>query len=360
MTIPAAIGLRLRKMNLELNRLETVFQKPELISSPPVLQLPTGTRCNLRCSFCTERGPGMDERYEDLSLDDFIHMSEGLNWASIVQLWGWGEPFLNPHYPAIFDYVTKNYPGIEINISTNGTLLDEAWQRKLLEFGNISVNVSINAATRNSYRRITGKDLFARLGENLRLFRMMREEYRGRARVLFSVSFVVIDENLQEMADFIDLAGDFGADHVQFMDLMHITSSAPAISAAPHGAAVRERLAEALARAAARGIGVGSFLPYAENDYLALDRYGNGAPVSVDGACLQVKPCYEPWKTMLVCSDGTATLCCRSGVVTGNLLKSGLDAVWNSDVYRYYRESVNSPAPPDVCRSCPVKMGISS
>jgi MoaA/NifB/PqqE/SkfB family radical SAM enzyme len=347
-------------MNLELNRLETVFQKPALISSPPVLQLPTGTRCNLRCSFCTERGPGVAERYADLTLDDFIPMSEGLNWASVVQLWGWGEPFLNPSYPAIFDYVTKNYPGIEINISTNGTLLDEAWQRKLLEYGNISVNVSINAATRKSYRRITGKDLFARLGENLRLFRKMREEYRGRARVLLSVSFVVIEENIQEIADFIDLAADFGADHVQFMDLMHITSSSPGISAAPHGEAVRERLAEALARAAARGIGVGSFLPYAENDYLALDRYGIGAPVSGDGACLQVKPCYEPWKTMLICSDGTATLCCRSGVVTGNLRKSGLVAVWNSDVYRHYRETVNSPSPPVVCRSCPVKMGISS
>ncbi len=355
------MGSKVREMNRELNRLETVFQKPSLVSSPPVLQLPTGTRCNLRCNFCTERGPAVDHGYADLTLEDFIPMAEGLNWASIVQLWGWGEPFLNPHYRAIFDYVSNSFPGIEINISTNGTLFDCAWQRRVLEHGRISVNVSVNAATRASYRCITGKDLFDRLCKNLRSFRAMREEYRGRARAFFSVSFVVTRDNLHEMTDFIELAADFGVDHAQFMDLMHISPSAPRISAAPLAQAVREGFAAALARAAARGISVGSFLPYAENDYLALDRYGGGcAHASDDDSTVPLKPCYEPWKTMLVCSDGTATLCCRSGVVTGNLRESGLEAVWNSEVYRHYRETINSQAPPEICRNCPVKIGISS
>jgi MoaA/NifB/PqqE/SkfB family radical SAM enzyme len=302
----------------------------------------------------------MENSYVDLTLEEFIPLAEGLSWASIVQLWGWGEPFLNPHYPAIFDYVAQNFPGIEINISTNGTLFDETWQTRLLEYGNISLNVSINAASRKSYRRIAGHDLFGRLGSNLRRFRVMREKYRGRARALFTVSFVVIEENLHEMADFIDLAADFGADHVQFMDLMHITPAAAAISAAPHGDAVRERFAEALSRAAARKIGVGSFLPYAENDYLAMDRYGSGGQVADAAAGRPVKPCCEPWRTMLVSSDGTATLCCRSGVVTGNVRKSGMEAVWNSQVYRHYRATVNSPAAPESCRACPLKLGMSS
>jgi len=360
MTLLPAVASRLREMNFELNRLETVFQKPQLVSMPLVVQLSTGTRCNLRCAFCTDRGPGTEAHYRDLTLDEFIPLTTGMDCSSTVQLWGWGEPFLNPHYGAIFDYVTEQYPGIEINISTNGTLFDETWQRRLLEYGNFSLNVSINAASKETYRLVAGQDLFGQMERNLRRFRALREEYRGTARTRLTVSFVVVRDNLHEMAAFVDLAARFAADHVQFMDLMHITTHCPDLSAADRAAAVKEHFGAAVERAAVHHIGIGSFLPYAGNDYLAMERYGSGAPVSDDGVCTTLQPCYEPWRTMLVGTDGMATLCCRSGVVTGNVRQTGIAGVWNGETYQAYRGAVNSPAPPEICRLCPVKLGISS
>lgn len=351
---------RQREMNLELARLESIFQKEQVASLPQVLQLPTGTCCNLRCIFCTDRSEAMAEQYRNLSLEQFIPLCDGLHWASVVQLWGWGEPFLNPEYGAIFDHVVEHFPGIEVNISTNGTLLDAQWQQRLLEYGNFSLNVSINAATASTYRLVTGTGLFDRVVGNLLSFRGMREQHAGRGKARFTVSFVVVRENLEEIPAFIDLAAKVGADHVQFMDLMEINRSFDAITPRDRGGRVKELFDEAQQRAAACGIAVGAFLPSADNDYLAMERYGGSIPDEGESRLEALKPCYEPWRNMLVSTDGTATLCCRSGVVTGNLRDQGLDAVWNSDVYQFVRRTVNSGTPPEVCRSCPVKMGISS
>ncbi|MBI5655297.1 MAG: radical SAM protein [Geobacter sp.] len=358
--IPAADrAARYRAMNCELNRLETIFMKERLVSMPPLVQLSTGTCCNLRCVFCTERGAGTEGFYRDLTLEEFMPLAEGLDLVSTVQLWGWGEPFFNPHYEAIFAYVTERYPGIEINLSTNGTLFDETWQRRLLDYGNTSVNVSVNAASRSIYELVSGRDLFDRVADNLRSFGRLRGEFREKTRSRFTVSCVVIDDNVHEMADFVDFAADVGADHVQFMDLMHLNVRCPAISAAGRGETVRERFAEARQRATTRQIGIGSFLPYAANDYLAMERYGSGIAIAGPDAPVPLQPCYEPWRSVMIGTDGTATLCCRTGAVTGNVRQSGLEAVWNSDVYRAFREVVNSPSPPEACRSCPVKLGMS-
>lgn len=358
MTLVAPMSVRVREMNLELNRMETIFQKERLVSAPLMVQLPTGTRCNLRCVFCTDRTPSMASAYRDLALEDFLPMAQGLETASTVQLWGWGEPLVNPDYGAIFDHVTSAYPGIQINISTNGTLFDAGWQRKLLDYGNFSLNVSVNAATRETYRQVAGVDLFGRVAANLRGFGR-RIGNRPGGCVQYSVSFVVVRENLHEIPAFVDLAAEFGAGHVQFMDMMNINPAFDALSAGSEGERVRELFAEALNCAAARGVSVGTFLPYGGRDYLAMEKYG-GTVAGGDGGGDALNPCYEPWRTMLVSTDGTASLCCRSGVVTGNLRDDGLDRVWNGDVYRFVRQTVNGPNPPEVCRSCPVKLGISS
>ncbi|GAM10168.1 putative mycofactocin radical SAM maturase MftC [Geobacter sp. OR-1] len=360
MTLGKPMSAKVREMNLELNRMETIFQKERLVSAPLMVQLPTGTRCNLRCIFCTDRTPAMAGAYRDLGLEEFIPMAHGLETAATVQLWGWGEPLLNPEYGAIFDYVTANYPGIQINVSTNGTLFDAAWHRRLLAYANFSLNVSVNAATRSTYRLVTGTDLFGRMAANLRGFgRRLRESAGGCSQ--YSVSFVVVRENLHEIPAFVDLAAEFGAGHVQFMDMMAINPSFGVISAGSEGGRVRELFAEALQRAAMAGISIGTFLPYGEHDYLAMDKYGGGAVAAAEAEePVALKPCYEPWRNMLVSSDGTASLCCRSGLVTGNLRNDGLEGVWNGDIYRFVRKTVNSADPPDVCRNCPVKLGISS
>jgi radical SAM protein with 4Fe4S-binding SPASM domain len=54
----------------------------------------------------------------------------------------------------------------------------------------------------------------------------------------------------------------------------------------------------------------------------------------------------------------TVSVCCRAKTVMGNVSQEGLSAVWNSQMYQYFRRTVHTDSPPDDCRYCPVKTGL--
>jgi hypothetical protein len=41
----------------------------------------------------------------------------------------------------------------------------------------------------------------------------------------------------------------------------------------------------------------------------------------------------------------------------GSMAREGVEAVWNNDAYRRFREQLESDDPPDVCRGCAVYQG---
>jgi MoaA/NifB/PqqE/SkfB family radical SAM enzyme len=41
----------------------------------------------------------------------------------------------------------------------------------------------------------------------------------------------------------------------------------------------------------------------------------------------------------------------------GNLLEQSLEEIWNGEVYRTYRRTINTFRPPAACLWCPVKTG---
>ncbi len=350
-------GGRVRQLNYELNRLETAYQRTCLVSYPPLIQISTGSRCNLKCVFCTDRSPRGGNEYRDLSFEEFLPVTEGLAYASTVQLNGWGEPFFNPDYERIFDYVAKNYGGIHIYISSNGTLLGERWQKRLLEYEDYSLNVSINAADPRTYRAVTGRDLFGKVMTNLQAFMIRRSGNGCHMRGRLSVSFVVVKDNLREMAAFVELAASVGVDLVQFMDLMYLHERSDSLSVLDRIVETRQYFEEAILRADQHGVRIGSFLTYGSSDYLSLSGNPGDTPPS-NSPPETSNPCYAPWNSLLMCQDGTVMACCRARLPMGNVRTDGLDAVWNGAMYQNLRATVNSDSPPDGCRHCPVKTGL--
>jgi radical SAM protein with 4Fe4S-binding SPASM domain len=362
----AEVDGRCRQINSALNNLEAAGQQTTLTSYPPLIQISTGSRCNLRCIFCTERGPRKNGVYENLSLKDFIPLTDALPYATTIQLNGWGEPLFNPEYKRIFDHIKENHPGVRIHLSTNGTLLGPAWQKRFVDYGNISLNVSINAATRETYRDVARKDLFERLMANLTAFGDRREEAGIRDKTNFSCSFVVMRQNLSEMPRFVDLAATLKANRVQFMDLMHLTRASLGYSVAGQQEETERYLRDAMARGKHHGITVGSFLNYATNDCLSVTK-AKSEPAHAEIAGDQgpaprarLLPCYSPWNSLMTTMDGGVHPCCRSNTVLGNLRQESIAAIWNGQRYRDFRARVNSDNPPEECRRCPVKFGLSA
>jgi MoaA/NifB/PqqE/SkfB family radical SAM enzyme len=355
---------RLLTGNHKLNMREQYEQREVLCSKPLHVAVPTGNRCNLRCVFCTDRSAA---KYTDLDLKQFLRFTEPLEAASMIQLYGWGEPFVNPAYEHIFDHVAQHYVGARIYISTNGTLLTPHWVDKIVSYGKCLVNVSINAATRKTYARIAQADLFRQVIDNVA--RLARAKREGNVTdLVISLSFVTIRPNIHEVAQFVALSDELGVPYVVLQDLSILEKGHQKLFLGDDAQEAHEFFCAAAEEARSRGVYLDSFTHYPvtylsqeRSDYAHLELPRDCLPVwEQDDDTLffpQAGECYEPYQTLLISQNGATTTCCRAREVMGNLIEQSFDEIWNGEVYRAYRRAINTFRPPPACVSCPVKMG---
>jgi radical SAM protein with 4Fe4S-binding SPASM domain len=353
--------------NRKLNLNEQYAQLETLQSMPLHVTIPTGDRCNLQCVFCTDRSSSSPTKYTDLTFNQFLQFIEPLDKALLVQLYGWGEPLFNPDYEKMFDYVAEHYPGTRIYISTNGVLLTKKWVAKLLDYGKCLVNVSLNAATPDTYERLMQKKLFHRVVKNVQNLMEVKEK-RKEEDFLVTLSYVTIKPNIHELSRLIDLSDKLGIDYITLQDLNILEESHHQLFLGDGEMEVRNIFLAARELAQVRGIYLDSFTHYSV-EYFVQDR-SESVSIDLPGDCLSVweqvdnppfypQPgeCYEPWMTFMVSQNGAVTTCCRAKDVMGNVLEQSFDEIWNGEKYRTYRRTVNTFRPPEACLICPVKTG---
>ncbi len=95
-------------------------------------------RCNLKCSFC----PPDTRPAQFLTLPDFQYFLEKLQgWGSYLYFHVKGEPLLHPQFPQFLE--TAGAYGFQVNLTTNGTLLEKhsevLWNAKTLRQLNLSL-----------------------------------------------------------------------------------------------------------------------------------------------------------------------------------------------------------------------------
>jgi radical SAM protein with 4Fe4S-binding SPASM domain len=353
--------------NCQLNLREQHEQQEFLRSEPLYVSVPTGERCNLKCTFCTDRNERFC-KYEDLTLRRFLRFKAPLIRASRVQLYGWGEPFVNPEYGRIFDYVIKNFPGIRIHISSNGTLLTDRWIKKLLRYDKCLINISLNAATPETYAKVMGRSLFERVIGNLRNMMIAKEKVASKNFVVM-VSFVAVKSNVGDLPDLVLLCDALGIKHIKLVDLNILTEHHRKIFLGRDASRARSKFLAARKLALARGIYLDSFIfhpvAYFRQDrgkYCANDLPSDLQPIWHQNYNKLFYPqegeCYEPWLSFLIRQNGDVFTCCRGREIMGNLLRQTYKEIWNGDKYRFYRRSINTFRPPVACRECPVKLGL--
>jgi radical SAM protein with 4Fe4S-binding SPASM domain len=267
----------------------------------------------------------------------------------------------------MFDYVTEHYAGTRIYISTNGVLLTDRWVDKILSYGKCLINVSLNAATRETYARIAQADLFQRVIDNVgRLVQAGAQ--RGDGDLVVTLSFVAIKPNIRELPRFVALCDDLGVSYGILQDLSIMEDCHQELFLGDDEEEARASFLAAAELARSRGVYLDSFTHYPVT-YFSQDR-SDYLPPTLPRDCLSVweqdeetrffpQPgeCYEPYQTFLISQNGAVTTCCRSREVMGNLLEQSFDEIWNGEVYCAYRRTINTFRPPQACVSCPVKMG---
>ncbi|HSB02935.1 MAG TPA: radical SAM protein, partial [Anaerolineales bacterium] len=314
-----AIHLEKIAENRRLNIAEQFEQVESLASWPLHVAIPTGDCCNLRCVFCTDRS-SPTEFYTNQNFEGFLRFVEPIRRAALVQLYGWGEPFVNRAYPQMFDYVTRQFPGARIYISTNGVLLNKAWVERILAYSKCLVNVSLNAASAQTYAAITGFDRFQRVVSNLRHLVISRQ--RGNtSELVISMSFTATRLNIHELQRFVELGDELGVRYLIVQDLNILEESHNALYLGEQDEVARQAFLAASELAQQRGIYLDTFMHIPginfQNERLSCPPFD--LPVDCKSVWEQEEnppfypqpgECYEPWMTFLISQNGAVTTCC--------------------------------------------------
>lgn len=195
---------------------EDVVAKKLTVMDKKSIWLTFDRRCNLRCISCrgdfvkySDKEHKEVERLLDIVKANLSHLEQ-------IGLCGNGDPFASPSLRKFLnDFNASDYPNLKITILTNGLLFNEqAWD--LMEKGRTaikSVQVSIDAATRESYEQIRIGGSFEKLMSNIKFLGQLRRQNLIKE---FIISFVVNAINYSEMDAFVALGTELGCDQVYF------------------------------------------------------------------------------------------------------------------------------------------------
>ena len=123
------------------------------------LRISVTDRCNIRCFYCMpEENVRFRPRHELLSFEEITRLARVMADLGVnkLRLTG-GEPLVRAELPKLVEQLAA-IPGIaEIAMTTNGILLAEQ-ARALKDAGLTRVNISLDALTEETFRRISRRD----------------------------------------------------------------------------------------------------------------------------------------------------------------------------------------------------------
>lgn len=298
---------------------------------PATLAILLNTHCNAACFFCREadyKGTSVESR-EVLKLDTAIRH------ARVVDLTGWGEPFLYPDFEWVVRHILDiNASPSLIQVTTNGSLLSKRWGELLAGKVNMIV-VSLNAATPETYdaqMRYKSKQFtFDRVVGNLRAFLPMLSD-EDRRRIDFHM--VANTDNFREIPQLVSLAADLGVPQVS---IGHYISAQRQYA---HRTLwnVKQEYNDVLARGRELGAKLG--IQVSARQFFTEEARVMGAA-----------NCMAPFESIFIEPSGKTGPCCFMGNERiENVYTDGFEAVWFSDVMTKLRHDRYLPP----CKVCTV------
>ncbi|MCX5884652.1 MAG: radical SAM protein [Proteobacteria bacterium] len=302
-----------------------LFLPPAL---PSQIQIEVTNRCNLSCLMCPREALGVSK--EDMPFELLQQVVDRIEGVKLVTLTGWGEPFIHPDLFTMIHYCKGK--GLKVKLSTNGTLVDEVMQRRIVDSGLDSITFSLESIGEKSEEGHRGEKVV----ENLKRLLDLRK-----AKIPEVVIQVTIHQGKEEdLYELIRLGAEIGADRINLSRLdLRFNPSLKRPSHAEEEALFRgtEHLG------AEKGIQV-DFIPYAISHGMerlsyrilrkSLHRFG--------------KYCLRLYDYLYINLKGEATPCCSLPLYSvGDILKEDLRAIWKGEQLREFRKEYKR-----ICGAC--------
>src|ERR671918_2139251 len=148
--------------------------------------------CNLKCEMCnhwrdTREPPVPSDRFKEV-LNELAELG-----TKKIHISG-GEPMLRPQVPDMVEQASAL--GIKVTMTTNGTLIDKAKAKRLVEGGLRGVNISIDSPIRKMHEKIRGVEgSFKATTKAVQLFR----RYKHKGKLTIRINTVVSCTNYQTL-----------------------------------------------------------------------------------------------------------------------------------------------------------------
>lgn len=163
------------------------------------LRLAITDRCNLRCNYCMPaQGIDFAKRSEVFTIEELCQLSSIMVDQGIdkIRLTG-GEPFVRKDIMGLFRHLTTLDGLKEISVTTNATLIGP-YIDELAALGIKDVNLSMDAVTKETFERITRRNQFDIVYENM--LRLIEQNFKLRINCI-----VLEGQNEQEILPLLEL-----------------------------------------------------------------------------------------------------------------------------------------------------------
>jgi len=304
------------------------------ISMPRMLLYSPVTQCNLNCIHCISA----HTRKKVYKLSPEVK-NQMRDWAHAGKL-----ETISSDYSGDLLWADSRFGGeldfvesmnIPFHIDTNGVCLTPEVSERLCRDKLGSLNISLDAAREDTYRRVRKGSLpLAEVTANIAA--LMRARAAAGQTFPVSMSFTIMRSTLEEWPEFLRMAAGLGVDLVIARHLEAFTPEMEAESCWHDQAAFNAMRPQIEALAAE--LGITATIPPAFS----------GTPHSGRGLCT------VPWHSAVVLGNGDVAACCVPGMEMGNLNEQSLEEIWNGPRYQELRATVNTAHPQPVCAACPM------
>jgi radical SAM protein with 4Fe4S-binding SPASM domain len=313
--------LPLRKViNAILTETSAYFKPQRPWGQPTHLMVEPSTFCNLRCSLCPLT-TGLERPQGLMELDLFKKILDDVGpWAFTLQLWDWGEPFVNAR---IFDMIAyARNKGVKVISSSNGHLFAKpGMAEKLVRSGIDTIIFAIDGVTQKTYELYRQEGQLETALEGIRMV-VAAKKALGSSTPTVNFRFIVMAQNEHEIPLVRELAPTLGVDVLTFKTLnpnaqdpyRDLSSEAenPGEAFIPHEVRYRR------------------FKP---------GRQGNEQR---DKVRRSHNPCKHLWNSPCFHWNGNVSPCTydpRDRRVLGDMAKSTFAEIWRGDNYRRTRQA---------------------
>jgi radical SAM protein with 4Fe4S-binding SPASM domain len=328
--------------NVDILRLAVADAQPFI---PLYVKIKLNYACNLRCEMCKhwrlKREDPLPAAYFHSLIDDLAQLG-----CRKIHLSG-GEPLLRSEMPELVAHASQL--GMRVTLTTNGTLVDKALAKQLVQAGLRGVSVSIDSPVRKVHDHIRGVP--GAWKKSLRAVQFFRR-YTHKGKLTIRVNTVVSRLNYDSLVGLPDLLKRVGADALHLIAVDDHCGEYLSLRWADLEA-YNTRIAPTLAE---RGLAFGLIAdeaqayPFGRSEkQIRHARHGEYA-----FGWYRQHPCYAPWTHSLVDFNGNVFVCCMMRdqmTPLGNLTQTTFGEIWSSAAYQSVRQQMHPPAL-DACRRC--------